>query len=263
MPPDEVDSTPIPASAMDLHEALWYATDRISFALRWAELVAAWFISIAIFFGIGWIYSPATNLGFIDLYLGTIAFAATGVYAAREASRAERSLEDWEDEMVPFMYSIKFEMFPFKGDDREADIWERFVSVYPNLERMSRPSGILPWTRRKTHVEFRATVKGREGEHFFHIFGRRKDHFLFFVRRYEENEPVTYDDLATLRDDVEDVLRKLRPERFLVAAFAAAGYDEKAIVFAESDLGLVNGEEPIDLFTETGTGYRVVSPSAD
>ncbi len=263
MPPDEVDSTPVPASAIDLHEALWYATDRIRFTITWAELVAAWLLSVAIFFGIGIIDSSWTSLGFDDLYLGTIVFAPTGVYAILEARRAGLSLGDWETEMIPFMYSIKFEMLPFKGDDREEDIWERFVSVYPDLERMSKPSGILPWTRRKTHVEFRTTVEGKKGEHFFHIFGRRKDHFLFFVRRYEENEPVTYDDIATLKEDVEDVLRKLRPESFMVAAFAAAGYDEEALVFAESDLGLVNDEEPVDLFMETDTGYQVVSPSED
>src|SRR5437870_1496642 len=139
MPPPEMDRTTVPSSAIDLHEALWYATDRIVFALRWAELVAAWLLSLVVFFAIGWIYSPATSLGFIDLYLGTIVFAPTGVYAIREASRAERSLEDWEAEMVPFMYSIKFEMLPFKGDDREKDIWERFVSVYPKLKWMSKP----------------------------------------------------------------------------------------------------------------------------
>ena len=161
------------------------------------------------------------------------------------------------------MYSVKFEMLPFKGVDREKDIWERFVSVYPALARMSKPTGILPWTWKKTQLRFRAEVEGKERVHQFDIFGRRKDDDLFFVRRYEGNEPVTVEDLVTLKEEVEDVLRKIDPVYFSVAAFAAVGYDEKGIVYAESDEGLVNGEEPIDLFMETSTGYRVVSPSID
>lgn len=253
----------VPPPSLDLHQALWYATDRIRFALGWAMLVAAWLISIAVFFGVGWIYSPATNLAFIDLYLGTIVFAGTGVYAALQAGRAERSLDRWEAEMTPFMYAIKFEMLPFLGGDREKDIWERFVSVYPGLARMARPRGVLPWTRGKNRVRFRATVRGKKGEHFFHVFGRDKDDDLFFVRRYEDAKPVTKDDLAMLRSDVEDVYRKVGTSSFSVAAFAASGYEPNAIEYAESEEGLVHGDEPIDLFAETPSGYKVVFVSTD
>jgi hypothetical protein len=263
MSSQEAGTLTVPPTALDLHQALWYASDRIAFALRWAGLVALWLLSIAVFFGIGLIYSPATPLGFVDLYLGVIVFAATGVYALREAIRAARSLSKWETEMTPFMYSIKFEMLPFTSGDREGDIWERFVSVYPALERMSKPRGILPWTRRKTEVRFRATVKGKGGNHFFHIFGRYKDDEFFFVRRYEGNTLVTKDDLATFKGEVEDVIRRVGAYDFSLATFAVGGYDQKAIEYAGSSEGLVRDEQRIDLFAETPNGYRVVFVSTN
>ncbi len=253
----------VPPPSLDLHQDLWYATDRIRFALGWATLVAAWLISIGVFFGVGWIYSPSTDWGFTDLYLGTIVFAGTGVYAGLQASRAGRALDRWEARMTPFMFAIKFEMLPFLGGEREKDIWERFVSVYPGLERMARPRGILPWTRRKNRVRYRAAVRGKKGEHFFHVYGRDKDDELFFVRRYEEAKPVTQDDLARLKSDVEDVYRKVGTTSLSVAAFAASGFEPDAIEYAKSEDGLVHGDEPIDLFEETPTGYKVVFVSTD
>jgi hypothetical protein len=253
----------VPPPALDLHQTLWYATDRIAFALKWAGLVAVWLLSIAVFFGIGLIYPPSTNLGFFDLYLGTILSAPTGVYALRAAIRATGSLSRWETEMTPFMYSIKFEMLPFTRSDRERDIWERFVSVFPGLERMSKPKGLLPLTN-KTRLSFRSTVKGKKGDHFFHIFGRSGDgDELFFVRRYEQNTLVTKDDLAKFKDQVEDVIRKEGPSEFSLASFSVGGYDQSAIESARSKEGLVRAEVPIDLFTETPTGYRVVFVSTD
>jgi hypothetical protein len=262
MPPPETATPPVPPGALDLHQTLWYATDRIRFTIVWAELVAAWLLSVALFFGIGFVYPASTSLGFIDLYLGTIVFAPTGVYAILQARRAGLSLGEWEAQMIPFMYSVKFEMFPFLGADRERDIWERFVSIFPGLERMSKPSGILPWTRRKTYVKFRAMVRGKESEHFFHIFGRYRDDEVFFVRRYEEDEPVTNEDLATLKVEIEDVLRKLRIPEFSVATFAAGGYEPDAIKYAASEEGLV-GDQPIDLFAETLKGYEVAFSYTD
>jgi hypothetical protein len=263
MPSPETATLPVPPPALDLHQALWYATGRIRFTIMWAEFVAAWLLSVAIFFGIGFIDPASTPLGFVDLYLGTIVFAPTGVYAILQARRAQLSLGDWETQMIPFMYSVKFEMFPFVGDDRERDIWERFVSIFPELERMWKPNGILPWTRRKTYVKFRATVRGKENEHFFHIFGRYRDDEVFVVRRYEEDKPVTNDDLATLKVEIEDVLRKLGIHEFMVATFAAGGYEPDAIKYAASEESLVDGEQPIDLFTETVKGYEVAFASTD
>src|SRR5256885_15736172 len=175
-------SPSLPAASIDIHEQLWLSTGWIRDTLDWARFAAAWILSLPILFGIGLFIPWVNGVANAVLYLGGLVTVLSSVYILWEAGKAKESLEEWEDSFLPFLYSVKFELFPYSDADRERDIWRRYVSMFPGLSTIESPKGFAKLLQ-KTRFQLRGKVRGKKGEHFFHIFAYFKDDTAWFVRR--------------------------------------------------------------------------------
>ena len=246
------------AETIDASESLWEASDRISEILGWARIVAAWLLLMPILLFIGLFVPWFLQWAVLFAILGGGYGLLTSVGILTKSRKAVSGLDNWISGMVPFRYTVKFEMFPSKTEDREADILQRYASLYPPIASAKETTG---WRRlfKGDRLVIRGSVEGRADEHEFSVFAVSREHDLaLFVRRFFGNLPVTLQDLEQLKEDVEDVLEKTDVSDFFVGAFAEGGFGDDAIAYADSDLGVVREEVAMDLIHEVGDEYVVV-----
>jgi hypothetical protein len=271
-------------TTLGLHEELWEARNRIKGVVSWARAVALWLVTVAIL-GVFLVFLPISGVnlfgvsvkvsvlgGFFFLTLalvsyltaGMVVFGLTSVLVLRDARSARRVLTRWEREMLPFFYAVKFEMLPVSESDREVDIWKRYQSLFPEQSRLEihRILGSPQTMPVSWRVRLREAVRGKSGEHFFHIFGQASDELLLLVRRFPADRTVDARDVEALKDEAEDVLERQHAEQVVVGAFSPRGFSPDAVEVARSSRGLVLGRFPIGLVKETDRGYSVVSAGA-
>src|SRR5208282_5280130 len=103
----EVPVSSLPAASLQVHEDLWEARGKISEVLSWARWASIWLISLPIIYGLKLFLPDIVQIGqlaLLDLYLGGFAFVVTATWIVVRAWRAEQTIEDWEDRMLPFFY---------------------------------------------------------------------------------------------------------------------------------------------------------------
>lgn len=261
---------PVP-TAVGLHEELWEARAKIRRIVGWARSVAVWQVALVIIgvvlFLAGVTFrvvtpGPGVAPGLLALavgvavaliLIGVVVFAITGVFVLRDARAARQVLAGWEQGLLPFFYTVKFEMLPVSEADREADISKRYRSLFPTLPRLSLTHPL------SGGVRLREAVRGKVGEHYFHVFGYVPHDLLLLVRRFTEAKPVSPADVQNLKAESEDILERWPADRVVVAAFSPQPFSPEAVELARSGHGLVRGHFPVGLIQETSTGYSVVS----
>jgi hypothetical protein len=252
-----------PSTAYESQEILWEVRGQIFSILKWAFWTALWIVSLAIlgFFTI--FFRDVLAFLVLDLLLGGALVGVFGViFAILPARRAESALEEWEEKMLPFIYSVKFELLPAKGPDRLFDIWDRYKVIYRPLSSADVPRTGSRFYHAET-LNYHSKVKGKEGRHEFDIYARVSDQFVLLVRRYSDATPVTLSEIQALKKEAEDVLKRIGPSDFAVGAFAASGFAPEAVSFCQSESGRVDDGEPVDLIQETAQGYAIVSLVTD
>src|SRR5580658_8492321 len=250
----------LPAASLQIHEELWNAGEKISGVLSWAQAVAVWLVSLPVVFGFSLAWKQVLTYAYLDLFAGGAIFVVTGALTVVEAHRAKAVLDEWEERMLPFFYTVKFELLPVQESTREQDIWKRYQSLYESLPRSDKTGTLM--IGGSTKVQFNAEVKGKKGKHDFAIFGRKDTEMVLLVKRYSGELPVGLEQIRLLRDEAEDVIRYLRPDNHVVAAFSRSGFTNEAIEFAKSEDSMVN-DAWIDLVQETQSGYKVISVLTD
>jgi hypothetical protein len=248
-----------PANSLLIHERLWEATDGISGVLGWAEAASIWLVSLPVIFVASLFWHQVLEYAYLDLIVGGGIFLFSGAFNILQTHRAKGVLEEWESKMLPFFYTVKFELLPIQESTREQDILKRFQSLYPALSPHKRHKiGLMGGP---PEVKFDSQIKGKEGKHNFSIAACNSE-IVFLVRRFGGSNAVTLADLRTLQADAVDVARYVRPSNLVIAAFATAGFTPEAVEFARSEESMVV-ENWIDLLQETASGYRVVSVLTD
>jgi len=264
-----VDQSPVgslnalPAGSLDIHDRIWHARDDLERVLVWGIWTSIWLLSLgALAVAYIWFRSqPVYELiALLDLIIGGIAFVGWSVRTLWISVRARRLLIDWEEAILPFLYHIKFEMFPFVGTDRARDIWERYKSIYQDLAEIESGTVRARINLRlgSSALKFRSEVKGLKERHTFDIYGATFGKRTLFVRRFEQTSPVTKKQLASFKSEIEDRLKRVNEHICIVGAFANSGFDADALVYVEEDESLIQKEYPIDLILETENGYSVV-----
>jgi hypothetical protein len=248
-----------PSTAYEAQEILWEVRGRIFSILSWAFWTAIWLVSLAVL-GLTTVFLRSVFVVLVlDLLLGGILVGVTGaVFAILPARRAEAALQEWEETMLPFIYSVKFELLPAQDGDRLADIWDRYKVIYRPLSDADVPRTGSRFYH-STTLKYRSTVRGKRGAYQFDVYARVADKFVLLVRRYSDSIPVTLSAIQTLKSDSEDVLKRLDPSEFVVGAFAASGFTPDAVAFCQSDVGRVDEGASIDLIQEIPEGYSIVS----
>jgi hypothetical protein len=245
----------LPGASLQVHEDLWEARDKISDVLRWALFASIWLITLPILFGASLIFQQVRYWAYVDLFLGGALFVATAIWTVIGSWSVQRTMEDWEDQMLPFFYAVRFELLPLEGDDRGKDIWRRYQSLFTSLASVGKTKPMI--FAANSDLKFRSEVKGKKGKHPFDVFARDSNGAPLFVRRFSSTKPVTVEDLKVLHDDVSDVIGHYGNQPLLIAAFASGGFADDAVEYARSDDSLVH-ETPIDLVRETQSGYALV-----
>jgi hypothetical protein len=266
MAESEAPSVPVPA-AVGLHEEIWDARSKFRRVVSWARAVAAWLASLvalgAFLLALNLLQNRVLSFQLpsflpilalvIYIVAGVVIFGVTGIFVLRDARTARQVLAGWEQGLLPFFYSVKFELLPVSGSDREADIARRYRSLLPTIPRVNLRQP-LRWG-----IRTRAEVRGKTKEHFFHVFGYVPRDLLLLGRRYPSDRPVGPDELRALKSDAEDVLERWRAERVVVTAFSPQDFAPGSVELVRSGEGLVRGMFSIALIQETAKGYRVVS----
>lgn len=163
---DVLDS--VPADSLLVHEQLWEATDGISGVLGWAEAASIWLVSLPVIFGASLFWHQVLEYSYLDLFGGGAIFLVTGAFNILQTHRAKGVLEEWESKMLPFFYTVKFELLPVQEPTREQDIWKRFQALYPALSAQKRHRiGLMGGPPK---VQFNEQVKGKKGKHSFNVY---------------------------------------------------------------------------------------------
>jgi len=256
----------LPAASIEVHERLWHAVSDIDGVLVWTQWVSVWLFSLAILGFLSIYFSLARLVGLLDLIFGGILFVITAAGNLVTSRKARRLLDEWDEAMLPFLYSVKFEMLPVTETPRERDIWDRYKSLHRNL-RMAEKSDPISRAFRRTapgkffitsELKFNSNVKGRKTSPEFNVYAKAEDKVVLFVRRFGGSAPTSRIELEQLESDVQDCLKRRNADEVLVGAFSAAGFSPEAIAFANSDEHLIAEEFDLDLVEEKGNGYRVV-----
>lgn len=203
-------------------------------------------------------YRPIYTYLFLDLLLGGILVALTGsILAIFPSRKAAAAIEDWENKMLPFVYSVNFELLPVTNSNRLIDIWERYKGIYRSFTDLRVPSTGSRFYDSLT-LKYNYEVKGKKERHKFDIYAVTEG-FLLMVRRIDHDKPVSRDEIYNLKKEVEDVLQRASPSDFRVGVFSRSGFDEDAVTFCKSDEGKIDDGPSADLIRETASGYAVVS----
>lgn len=262
----------LPAASMEVHENLWHATEDISEILSWAQWISVWLFTVGIL-GVFSIYSHiAYIILVIDLILGGFLAIISAAFNFAKARKSQKILEDWDSEMLPFLYSVKFELLPSEKGESERDIWNRYKSVFRDLQNAEPKTRLDRWLQSDSgtlgmfatsQLKFNGEVKGRRGPHKFHIYARTPVGRLLFVKRFTHSEPVSRSELEQLKGDVEDVLKRVGSEYLIVGAFASGGFAQEAVEYSSSEEARIEEETPMDLIQELPSGFRVISVLPD
>jgi hypothetical protein len=262
--PPEPGLDSLPAASLQIQDAIWHARRDIEGVLGWAKWASLWLISLG---ALAVAYAFFRNVtiwievaGLADLLIGGVIFVATAFGVFYSSWKAQRLVQDWEDSMLPFLYTVKFELLPYAGPDREHDIWQRYMSIYRDLTRADPSWKTSAWRRFWTNstLKFNEEVKGtKKSRHRFSVYCYVGDAWGLFVRRFEQPAAVTKAQLEELKREIEDRRKRTSETHCIIGAFASAGFSPDAVEFAKSDEGLINKEYPIDLIRETETGYAV------
>ena len=253
-----------------MNEAFWHARRDLERVLDWAKWAAAWLISLG---GLAMAYVFLRTwtiwvevVGLADLLIGGFIFVATAFGVLWSSRKAGKVVEDWQEIVLPFLYTVKFELLPYSGPDREHDIWERYKSIYKDFSRADPEYLRNPWNRFWTNgaVKFNDEAKGTKKRRYrFSVYSYVGDSWGLFVRRYDQPEPVSKAQLLTLKVEVEDRRKHASETNCVIGAFSTHGFRLDAIEFTQSDEGRVAKDFTIDLIQETDTGYAVVWVSSD
>ena len=253
-----VQAVPSPPEAFAAYEQLWSVRGHILRILTWAFCAAIWLLCLGVLALTTLYYSPVYPYLFLFLLGGGVVIAIFGaVYAILPSRRAATAIEDWERTMLPFVYTIKFELLPVTDADRLIDIWDRYKGIYRSFTEISVPhTGSRFFDSLKLQYNYQA--KGKKARHTFGIYAASND-FVLLVRRFTDEGPVERNQVDLLRQEAEDVLERVSVRNFRVGAFSRSGFTEEAIAFSRSDEGRVLEGPPVDLIRETETGYAIVS----
>lgn len=260
----------MPAASLQMHEAFWNARRDLELVLEWAKWAAVWLISlggfaVAYVFLIRWrIWVGLAGLG--DLLIGGAIFVATAFGVLWSSRKAGKVVEEWRETVLPFLYTVKFELFPYAGPDREHDIWRRYESIYKDFTRADPETPRTTWARfwSNSALRFNDEVKGtKKTHHRFSIYSYVGDSWGLFVRRFDQPDPISKSQLEQFKNEVEDRRKRASERTCVIGAFSKSGFQPDAIDYAQSEAGEIEKEFPIDLIRETDTGYSVVWVSSD
>jgi len=230
--------------------------------LSWAFWAVMWLLSLGILAFATVYYSPLYPYLLLDLLVGGIVVAVFGaVFAFIPSRKAVAVIEEWEDAMLPFIYTIKFELLPVMGSDRLIDVWNRYKGIYRAFTDENVPSSGSRFLD-STKLRYNYQARGKKERHTFAIYASNSD-FVLMVRRFAAEEPVGRGDIARLKEEAEDVLDRVNPDDFRVGAFSRSGFTEDAIAFCKSEEGRILEGPAIDLVRETETGYAIVFVTAE
>jgi hypothetical protein len=260
----------LPAASLQMHEAFWHARRDIERVLDWAKWTSAWLISLGIL-AVAYVFLWYRTIwievaGLADLLIGGAIFVATAFGVLWSSRKATRVVEEWREAVLPFLYTVKFELLPYSGPDREHDIWNRYRSIYKDFTRADPESLRTAWARFWTNstLKFKEEVKGtKKRRHVFSVYCYVGDSWGLFVRRFDQADPVSKGQLESFKSEIEDRRKRSSETTIVVGAFSKAGFQPEAIEYAQSDEGAINKSFPIDLIQETDTGYSVVWVSSD
>jgi hypothetical protein len=252
------------AQSLELHGAIWQARQYIGVLVSWAWWVSLWLISLGAL-ALAYFFFPTVYwislVGYLDLTGWGVIFVGLAPRALLSSRKANRLVRAWEETILPFVYTVTFELLPYSGPDREHDIWDRYKSIYQDLSK-AESKGVIEVVARVlgfSGVEFNAKIRFLSKRHAFNIassigFTRR-----LFVRRLEQSAPVTRIQLREFKEEIEDGIKFIDKQwDNIIGVFSPAGFEQDAVDYAQSEAGLVYGDFSMDLVQETETGYRVV-----
>lgn len=253
-----------------MHEAFWHARKDIELVLDWAKWASVWLITLG-GLAVAYVFLRTWTIwvevaGLADLLIGGLIFVATAFGVLWSSRKAVKVVEEWRETVLPFLYTVKFELLPYAGPDREHDIWQRYKSIYKDFSRADPESLRTAWARFWTisTLKFNEEVKGtKKARHRFSVYSYVGDSWGLFVRRFDQSDLVSRAQLETFKQEIEDRRKRSSEHNCVVGAFSKSGFQPDAIEYVQSDEGEINKEFSMDLIRETGTGYAVVWVSSD
>ena len=246
-------SKTVGTDSYSLTREIFSIIDTLRFSLWWS--IALWVIT-----GIAAI-AYTTGVFNNDSYLAVVFWVAVfviwilGPFSMMRMRRADRILKKWEGKYLAYSHIMSFELSPMEDQDLTHDV-VRIVSEIRPIKPGSEMFEGSPYD-----VEYSAKIEGKKGSYQFDALLFAPTDAIGFIRVFgDQSRKTGIEEVRTLAEQVDDVIKKQKNDILEVVAVSRAGFTEEAVKYASSSenwIGPKPNPEAVNLIHATPEGYSI------
>ena len=250
---EESRSSTVGADSYSLAREIFSIIDVLRFSLWWG--IALWVITgmAAILYTSG-VFNDESYLALVFWVAGFVIWIL-GPLFMRQMKRADRILKKWEGKYLAYSHIMSFELSPMENQDLAHDV-VRILSeirpIKPGMEMLEDS----PYD-----VEYSSKIEGKRGSYQFDALLFAPLDVVGFVRVFgDQSRKTGIEDVKTLAEQVDDVIKKQKKNILEVVAVSRAGFTEEAVKYASSSENWIGSKpnlEAVNLIHATPDGYSI------
>jgi hypothetical protein len=227
--------------------------DILRFSLWWS--IALWAITgiAAILYGTG-VFNGMSYPAYV-FWGAVFVIWILGPLSMMRMRRADRILKKWEGKYLAYSHIMSFELSPRENQDLAHDlvrILSEIRPIKPGMEMLQDS----PYD-----VEYSAKIEGKRGSYQFDALLFAPLDVIGFVRVFgDQSRKTGIEDIKTLAEQVDDVIKKQKKDILEVVAVSRAGFTEEAVKYASSSENWIGSKpnlEAVNLIHATPDGYAI------
>jgi hypothetical protein len=249
----ESQSTAVGNDSHSLTREIFSIIDILRFSLWWS--IALWAITgiAAILYGTG-VFNGMSYPAYV-FWGAVFVIWILGPLSMMRMRRADRILKKWEGKYLAYSHIMSFELSPRENQDLAHDlvrILSEIRPIKPGMEMLEDS----PYD-----VEYSAKIEGKRGSYQFDALLFAPLDVIGFVRVFgDQSRKTGIEDIKTLAEQVDDVIKKQKKDILEVVAVSRAGFTEEAVKYASSSENWIGSKpnlEAVNLIHATPDGYAI------
>jgi hypothetical protein len=246
-------STAVGTDSFSLARTIFSVIDVLRFSLWWG--IALWAITgIA---AVAYLTGVFDNEGYLAAVFWVASFVIwiLGPLFMIQMRNADRILKKWEGNYLAYSHIMSFELSPMENQDLAHDV-VRILSEIRPIKPGSEMLEDSPYD-----VEYASKIEGKKGSYQFDALLFAPTDAIGFIRIFgDQSRKTGIEDIRTLAEQVDDVIKKQKNDILEVVAVSRAGFSEEAIKYASSSQNWIKSKpnlEAVNLIHATPEGYSI------
>jgi fibronectin type 3 domain-containing protein len=237
--------------AFSLAKRIFSVIHILRFSLWWG--IALWAITgiAAILYTTGFFDNESYLAGVF--WLAVFVIWIVGPFMMIQMRYASKVLKDWEGNYLAYSHIMSFELSPKEDQDLTRDIVRNLTEM-----RAIKPGPPERFGRTPTYdVEYSSKIEGKKGLYEFDALILSDE--MGFVRVFKDQDRKTgIEDIKTLAEQVNDVVKEQNADILEVVAVSKAGFTEEAVKYASSKENWIGpNRDAVNLIHATPEGYAI------